>query len=52
VPFDQRPVYLERVAMKLRGQDIGDGLVHRVVYRDRAFDRVGRRAVTSEVPLS
>jgi hypothetical protein len=30
-PFDQRPVYLGRVAMKLRGQDIGDGLVHRIV---------------------
>jgi len=36
VAFDQRPVYLERVATKLRGQDIGDGGASRR-YRDRAF---------------
>jgi len=29
VPLDLRNVFLERVAARLRGQDLGDGLVHR-----------------------
>jgi hypothetical protein len=32
VPYDLRPAYLERVAAELQGQDLGDGLVHRVAY--------------------
>jgi hypothetical protein len=32
VPLDLRNVFLERVAARLRGQDLGDGLVHRVAY--------------------
>jgi hypothetical protein len=32
VPFDLRDVFLERVAVELRGKDLGDGLVHRVAY--------------------
>jgi hypothetical protein len=32
VPYDLRPVYLERVAAALCGQEIGDGTVHRVAY--------------------
>jgi len=30
IPWDLRPDFLERVAAKLQGQDIGDGVVHRV----------------------
>jgi hypothetical protein len=32
VPFDLRQVYLERVAAKLRDQDLSDDLVHRVAH--------------------
>jgi hypothetical protein len=32
VPLDLRNVFLERVAARLRGKDLGDGLVHRVAY--------------------
>ena len=32
VPLDLRNVFLERVAARLRGQDLGDGLVLRVAY--------------------
>ena len=34
VPLDLRNVFLERVAVRLRGQDLGDGLVHRVSYEE------------------
>ena len=34
VPLDLRNVFLERVAARLRGQDLGDGLVHRVSYEE------------------
>jgi hypothetical protein len=30
VPYDLRPAFLERLALELRGRDLGDGLVHRV----------------------
>jgi hypothetical protein len=32
VSVDLRPAYLERLALELRGKDLGDGLVHRVAY--------------------
>jgi hypothetical protein len=32
VPLDLRDVFLERVATKLRGKDLGDGLVRRIAY--------------------
>jgi len=32
VPLDLRDAFLERVAVELRGKDLGDGLVHRVAY--------------------
>lgn len=32
VPRDLRPAFLEAVASKLRGQDLGDGVVHRVAH--------------------
>jgi len=32
VPRDLRDVFLERVAVELRGKDLGDDLVHRVAY--------------------
>lgn len=32
VPYDLRPAFLERLALELRGRDLGDGLVHRVAY--------------------
>jgi len=47
VPWDLRPAYLERLADALRGQDLGDGLVHRVAYevaRDITWT-AGRTAV-------
>jgi len=31
-PFDLREIFLTRVAAELRGEDLGDGLVHRVAY--------------------
>ena len=34
VPLDLRNVFLERVAARLRGKDLGDGLVHRVSYEE------------------
>jgi len=33
VPPDLRDVFLERVAVELQGEPLGDGLVHRVAYR-------------------
>jgi hypothetical protein len=32
VPLDLRQVYLEQLAVELRGRELGDGLVHRVAY--------------------
>jgi len=32
VPYHMRRAYLQRLAEALRGQDLGDGLVHRVAY--------------------
>jgi len=32
VPRGLRGAFLERVAAELRGKDLGDGLVHQVVY--------------------
>jgi hypothetical protein len=32
VPWHLRADFLERVAAKLHGQDLGDGLVHRIAY--------------------
>jgi hypothetical protein len=32
VPIDLRGVFLEQVAIELRGKDLGDGLVHRTAY--------------------
>jgi hypothetical protein len=32
VPHDLRQTYLEKVAVKLRGNDLGPGLVHRVAF--------------------
>jgi hypothetical protein len=48
VPLDLRDVFLERVAAKLRGKDLGDGLVRRIAYdvaRVIAWD-AGRTAAT------
>jgi hypothetical protein len=33
VPYELRPAFLERLALELRGRDLGDGLVHRVAYQ-------------------
>jgi hypothetical protein len=33
VPFDLRGAFLERLALELRGRDLGDGIVHRTAYR-------------------
>jgi hypothetical protein len=47
IPVELRDGYLERVAAKLQGQDIGDGTVHRVAYevaREMIWD-AGRRAI-------
>ena len=33
LPRDLRPVFLERLALELRGKDLGDGLVHRTARR-------------------
>jgi len=47
VPLDLRNVFLERVAARLRGKDLGDGLVHRVAYevaRSITWD-AGRTAI-------
>ena len=32
VPLDLRNAFLQQVAARLRGKDLGDGLVHRVAY--------------------
>jgi hypothetical protein len=32
VPHDLRQAYLEQVAAKLRGKDLGPGIVHRVAF--------------------
>jgi hypothetical protein len=32
VPFDLRSAFLERLALELRGRDLGDGLVHKIAY--------------------
>jgi hypothetical protein len=49
VPYDFRQAFLERLAIELRGKDLGDGLVHRVAYevaRTIAWD-AERTAATS-----
>jgi hypothetical protein len=33
VPHDLRQTYLERLALELRGRDLGDGLVHKLAYQ-------------------
>ena len=33
VPFDLRQAFLEQLAIELRGQVLGDGMVHRVAHR-------------------
>jgi hypothetical protein len=33
VPWDLRPAFLERLALELRGRDLGDGFVHRTAYQ-------------------
>jgi hypothetical protein len=33
LPRDPRPVFLERLALELRGKDLGDGMVHRTARR-------------------
>jgi hypothetical protein len=48
MPLDLRDVFLERVAAKLRGKDLGDGLVRRIAHdvaRVIAWD-AGRTAAT------
>jgi hypothetical protein len=32
VPYDLRRVFLERLALELRGKDLGAGLVHRIAF--------------------
>jgi len=32
VPHDLRQAYLEQVAVRLRGKDLGPGLVHRIAF--------------------
>jgi len=32
VPVDLRQAFLEKVAVRLRGEDLGPGLVHRVAF--------------------
>jgi hypothetical protein len=43
VPHDLRQAYLEQVAVKLRGKDLGPGLVHRVAFEVARY-RMGQRA--------
>jgi len=33
VPYSLRPASLERLALELRGKDLGDGLVYRTAHR-------------------
>jgi hypothetical protein len=47
VPYDLRQTFLERLALELRGKNLGDGLVHRTAYavaRDITWT-AGRTAV-------
>jgi hypothetical protein len=47
VPYNLRQTFLERLALELRGKDLGDGLVHRAAYqvaRSIVWD-TGRMAV-------
>jgi hypothetical protein len=47
IPWDLRPNFLEQVAARLRGQDLGDGLVHRIAFevaREMIWS-AGRRAI-------
>jgi hypothetical protein len=32
VPYDLRQTFLERLALELRGKDLGDDLVHRIAH--------------------
>jgi len=32
VPIDLRQIYLEQLAVELRGRELGDGLVHRLAH--------------------
>jgi hypothetical protein len=32
VPYELRQTFLERLAIELRGKDLGDGLVHRIAF--------------------
>jgi hypothetical protein len=47
IPWDLRPDFLERVAAKLRGQEIGSGVIYRVAHtvaRQMIYE-TGRRAM-------
>ena len=47
IPWDLRPNFLEQVAARLRGQDLGDGIVHRIAFevaREMIWS-AGRRAI-------
>jgi len=47
IPWDLRPDFLERVAAKLRGQEIGAGVIYRVAHtvaRQMIYE-TGRRAM-------
>ena len=44
VPHDLRQAYLEQVATKLRGKDLGPGLVHRVAFEVARSNYVERGA--------
>jgi len=44
VPHDLRQLFLQQVAIELRGKDLGDGLVHRVAHETaRAIVRTAQR---------
>jgi hypothetical protein len=47
IPWELRPDFLERVAAKLRGQEIGSGVIYRVAHEiARAIIyETGRRAI-------
>jgi len=47
IPWDLRANFLERVAARLHGQDLGDGLVHRVAFEVARLMiwETGRRAI-------
>ena len=47
IPWELRPDFLERVAAKLRGQEIGSGVIYRVAHavaRQMIYE-TGRRAM-------